>query len=71
MGILSPRGEEKVTFIACGGYFEGGNIFCMLMSFAVSNIPLAPWGEDAHRAGEGHLIIIRNYDRQMERAWLY
>ena len=54
-----------------GGYFEGGNIFCKLMSFAVSNIPLAPWGEDAHRAGEGPLIIIRNYDRQMERALLY
>ena len=25
-------------------------------SFAVSNIPLAPWGEDAQRAGEGLFI---------------
>ena len=44
---LSPRGEGKVAFFSL-----------YALDTENTNIPLAPWGEDARRAGEGLLFIF-------------
>ena len=43
MGILSPRGEEEVSIEVSQDSSQANK----------GNSLLAPWGEDARRAGEG------------------
>jgi hypothetical protein len=58
MGILSPRDEEEV----CKESSKG-------ISTAIKgNFPLAPWGEDAHRAGEGPLNYISYVSRTTQNS---
>ena len=47
-GTLSPRGEGKYVFTAIVI-----SHFLTILIIGDTNILLAPWGEDAHRAGEG------------------
>ena len=51
MGTLSPRGEGKVSISNHHSYIKRESKLFIIMFKC--NLPLAPWGEGARRAGEG------------------
>ena len=53
MGILSPRGEGDVRNCKAHKHAKYIPSFKVSPTSYKSNFFLVPWGEDAHRAGEG------------------